>query len=194
MVNEDPNLAERDGIPEQEFVLQADPSMSAHPSISVYPRSSTHPSTLAPLGDLASPSSSAHPSSSGHKDFTVIKVSKHRWAVVLLFSCHSMCNAFQWIQYGSISNIFMNFYKVSPFAIDWLSMCYMLTYIFLLLPVAWLLEKFGLHTIALAGSALNCLGAWVQLGSLQPHLFAVTYWARSSVVWPRSSSWACPPI
>ncbi|XP_040081992.1 feline leukemia virus subgroup C receptor-related protein 2-like [Oryx dammah] len=104
----------------------------------------------------------------------MIKVSKRRWAVVLVFSCYSMCNAFQWIQYAAISNIFMNFYRVSSFAIDWLSMCYMLAYIPLLLPVAWLLEKFGLRTIALAGSALNCLGAWVKLGSLQPHLFPVT--------------------
>ncbi|KAF4017664.1 hypothetical protein G4228_009053 [Cervus hanglu yarkandensis] len=104
----------------------------------------------------------------------VIKVSKRRWAVVLVFSCYSMCNAFQWIQYGSINNIFMNFYGVSAFAIDWLSMCYMLAYIPLLLPVAWLLEKFGLRTIALAGSARNCLGAWVKLGSLKPHLFPVT--------------------
>ncbi|KAM5290702.1 choline/ethanolamine transporter FLVCR2-like [Glossophaga mutica] len=174
MVNEDPNLEERDVTPEQEFVLQADPSMSAHANVSVYPRSSTHSSTLAQPSGLASPSSSAHPSSSGHEDFTVIKVSKRRWAVVLLFSCYSMCNAFQWIQYGSISNVFMYFYEVSPFAIDWLSMCYMLTYIFLLLPVAWLLEKFGLRAISIAGSALNCLGAWVKLGNLQPHLFTVT--------------------
>ncbi|XP_035872520.1 feline leukemia virus subgroup C receptor-related protein 2-like [Phyllostomus discolor] len=174
MVNEYPNLEENDGTPEQEFVLQAEPSMSALPSVFMYPRSSTHSSTLAQGGGLASPNSSVHPSSSGRKDFTVIKVSKRRWKVVLLFSCYSMCNHFQWIQYGSISNIFMNFYEVSPFAIDWLSMCYMLTYIFLLLPVAWLLEIFGLRTIALAGFALNCLGAWVKLGSLQPHLFAVT--------------------
>uniref|UniRef100_A0A9L0K9S5 Choline/ethanolamine transporter FLVCR2 n=1 Tax=Equus asinus TaxID=9793 RepID=A0A9L0K9S5_EQUAS len=112
-------------------------------------------------------------SSSGPEDLSVIKVSKRRWAVVLVFSCSSMCNAFQWIQYGSINNIFMNFYGVSAFAIDWLSMCYMLTYI-PLLPLSWLLEKFGLRTIALTGSVLNCLGAWVKLGSLKPNLFPVT--------------------
>ncbi|KAB0374630.1 hypothetical protein FD755_013122 [Muntiacus reevesi] len=104
----------------------------------------------------------------------MIKVSKRRWAVVLVFSCYSMCNAFQWIQYAAINNIFMSFYGVSSFAIDWLSMCYMLAYIPLLLLVAWLLGKFGLRTIALAGSALNCLGAWVKVGSPQPHLFPVT--------------------
>lgn len=104
----------------------------------------------------------------------MIKVSKHSWTVVLLFSCYSVSNVFQWIQYGSISNVFMNFYQVSPFAIYWLSTYYRLTYIFLLLLVAWVLEKFGLYTIALFNSTLNCLGAWVKLGSLKPHLFAVT--------------------
>ncbi|XP_008506972.1 choline/ethanolamine transporter FLVCR2-like isoform X1 [Equus przewalskii] len=113
-------------------------------------------------------------SSSGPEDLSVIKVSKRRWAVILVFSCYSMCNAFQWIQYASINNIFMNFYGVSTVAIDWLSMCYMLIYIPLLVPGAWLLEKLGLRTIALMAAGLNCLGAWVKLGSLKPHLFAVT--------------------
>lgn len=107
-------------------------------------------------------------------DLSLIRVSRRRWAVVLVFSCYSLCNAFQWIQYGAINNIFTSFYDVSTFAIDWLSMVYMLTYIPLLLPVAWLLEKYGLRTIALTGSALNCLGAWVKVGSLKPHLFPVT--------------------
>ncbi|XP_058423396.1 heme transporter FLVCR2-like [Diceros bicornis minor] len=156
MVNEDRNQQECDGTPAQESAVRADPSVSADPS------SSAHPGGL------------ACPSSSGPEDLSVIKVSRRRWAVILVFSCYSMCNAFQWIQYGSINNIFMNFYEVSTVAIDWLSMCYMLTYIPLGLPVAWLLEKFGLRTIALTGSALNCLGAWVKLGSLKPHLFPVT--------------------
>ncbi|EMP30693.1 Feline leukemia virus subgroup C receptor-related protein 2 [Chelonia mydas] len=103
-----------------------------------------------------------------------VRLSLRRWPVVLLFSCYSLCNAFQWIQYGSINNIFVHFYGVSTFAIDWLSMCYMLTYIPLLFPVAWLLDKRGLRLIALAGSAFNCLGAWVKLGSMKPHLFPVT--------------------
>ncbi|XP_019354779.2 heme transporter FLVCR2 isoform X1 [Alligator mississippiensis] len=103
-----------------------------------------------------------------------VRLSRRRWAVVLLFSSYSLCNAFQWIQYGSVNNIFSRFYGQPAFAIDWLSMCYMLAYIPLLFPVAWLLDCRGLRLIALAGSALNCLGAWLKLGSLKPHLFAVT--------------------
>ncbi|XP_053457021.1 feline leukemia virus subgroup C receptor-related protein 2 [Nycticebus coucang] len=197
MVNEGPNQQERDDTSAPESALPADPttathpsvsvhpsvsghpsvsihpSVSAHPSVSIHPSVSVHPSSSAHPSALAQPSGLTQPSGSGPED-SVIKVSQRRWAVVLLFSCYSMCNAFQWIEYGSINNIFMNFYGVSAFAIDWLSMCYMLTYIPLLFPVAWLLEKFGLRTIAITGSALNCLGAWVKLGSLQPHLFPVT--------------------
>ncbi|XP_061223401.1 heme transporter FLVCR2 isoform X4 [Neopsephotus bourkii] len=103
-----------------------------------------------------------------------VRLSRRRWVVLLLFSSYSLCNAFQWIQYGSINNIFARFYGVSAFAIDWLSMTYMLTYIPLLFPVAWLLDKKGLRLISLAGSALNALGAWVKLGSLKPHLFSIT--------------------
>ncbi|POI25191.1 hypothetical protein CIB84_011058 [Bambusicola thoracicus] len=103
-----------------------------------------------------------------------VRLSPRRWVVVLLFSSYSLCNAFQWIEYGSINNVFVRFYGVSTFAIDWLSMSYMLVYIPLLFPVAWLLDRKGLRLIALLGSALNALGAWVKLGSLRPQLFAVT--------------------
>ena len=103
-----------------------------------------------------------------------VRLSRRRWVVVLLFSSYSLCNAFQWIQYGSINNVFVRFYGVSTFAIDWLSMSYMLAYIPLLFPVAWLLDKKGLRVIALLGSALNAVGAWVKLGSLRPQLFSVT--------------------
>ncbi|XP_052327466.1 feline leukemia virus subgroup C receptor-related protein 2-like isoform X3 [Oncorhynchus keta] len=41
-----------------------------------------------------------------------IKLYKRRWFIVLLFSSYSLCNSFQWIQYGIINNIFMRFYGV----------------------------------------------------------------------------------
>ncbi|XP_061467774.1 heme transporter FLVCR2 isoform X2 [Rhineura floridana] len=103
-----------------------------------------------------------------------VRLTRRRWAIVFLFSSYSFCNAFQWIQYGSINLIFARFYDVTPFTIDWLSMCYMIVYIPLLFPVAWLLDKKGLRFIALAGSALNCLGALVKIGSVKPSLFPVT--------------------
>ncbi|XP_041121781.1 feline leukemia virus subgroup C receptor-related protein 2-like isoform X1 [Polyodon spathula] len=103
---------------------------------------------------------------------------KRRWAIVFLFSAYSMCNSFQWIQYGIINNIFMKFYSVTSFTIDWMSMIYMCTYIPLIFPVTWLLDKKGLRVIALVGSALNCIGAWIKTASVRPDLFGVTFFGQ----------------
>ncbi|XP_069771961.1 choline/ethanolamine transporter flvcr2b-like isoform X2 [Narcine bancroftii] len=100
---------------------------------------------------------------------------KRRWAIVALFSCYSMCNAFQWIQYGIINNIVMKFYRVSSFAVDWLAMIYFVAYIPTIFPVTWLLDRKGLRLIALCGSGLNCCGAWMKLASVRPDLFVITF-------------------
>lgn len=100
---------------------------------------------------------------------------KRRWLIVLLFSCYSLSNSYQWIQYGIISNIFMKFYGVDAFTIDWMSMIYMLTYIPFIFPVTWLLDKKGLRVIALVATAFNCAGTWIKVASARPDLFAVTF-------------------
>ncbi|XP_068432854.1 heme transporter FLVCR2 isoform X2 [Clinocottus analis] len=112
---------------------------------------------------------------SGHDAPQTTRLYKRRWMIVLLFSSYSLCNSFQWIQYGIINNIFMKFYNVDAFTIDWMSMIYMLTYIPFIFPVTWLLDKKGLRVIALVATALNCAGTWVKVASVKPNLFAVTF-------------------
>ncbi|XP_048046305.1 feline leukemia virus subgroup C receptor-related protein 2 isoform X1 [Megalobrama amblycephala] len=99
---------------------------------------------------------------------------RRRWLILFVFSSNSLCNAFQWIQYGIINNIFMKFYSVSSFAIDWLSMVYMLTYIPFIFPVTWLLERKGLRVIGLLAASINCVGTWIKVASVQPSRFWVT--------------------
>ncbi|PWA16546.1 hypothetical protein CCH79_00004527, partial [Gambusia affinis] len=105
---------------------------------------------------------------------------KRRWVIVLLFSAYSLSNAYQWIQYGIISNIIMKFYNVDGFAVDWLSMVYMLAYIPFIFPVTWLLEKYGLRCTALVANALNCAGTWIKVASARPDLFWVTLLGQSA--------------
>uniref|UniRef100_A0A8D3DY26 Feline leukemia virus subgroup C cellular receptor family, member 2a n=1 Tax=Scophthalmus maximus TaxID=52904 RepID=A0A8D3DY26_SCOMX len=99
---------------------------------------------------------------------------RRRWVIVLLFSAYSLSNAYQWIQYGIISNIAVKFYSVDAFAVDWLSMVFMLTYIPLIFPVTWLLDRKGLRVTALLANALNCAGTWIKVASARPDLFWVT--------------------
>ena len=100
---------------------------------------------------------------------------KRRWLMLLVFGVFSMSNAFMWLQYGIISNIFVRFYGVDPIHIDWLSMIYFLTYIPLILPVTWFLDNRGLRDVVVAGSAFNCIGAWIKTGTAHPDMFAVTF-------------------
>ncbi|CAH2254410.1 feline leukemia virus subgroup C receptor-related 1 [Pelobates cultripes] len=101
-----------------------------------------------------------------------------RFAILGVFSLYSLVNAFQWIQYSIITNVFTDFYGLSSDKIDWLSMVYMLVYVPLIFPATWLLDKKGLRVTALLGSGLNCLGAWIKCASVRPDLFGVTMFAQ----------------
>lgn len=106
------------------------------------------------------------------------KLYKRRWVMLFLFSIYSMSNAFMWLQYGIISNIFMRFYSIDTLAIDWLSMIYFLTYIPLILPVMWLLDNRGLRDVVVVGSAFNCIGAWIKTSTADPDMFAMTFFGQ----------------
>lgn len=115
------------------------------------------------------------PPAAGYDEPQPTQLYRRRWLIVFLFSSYSLCNSYQWIQYGIISNIFTKFYDVDDFTIDWMSMIYMLTYIPFIFPVTWLLDKKGLRVVALVATAFNCLGTWIKVASARPDLFAVTF-------------------
>lgn len=72
---------------------------------------------------------------------TECRVYSRRWLILFLFVLYSMSNAMQWIQYSIISNIITKFYHVPDLYVDWTSMIYMLSYIALVFPGSWLLDK-----------------------------------------------------
>lgn len=107
------------------------------------------------------------------------RLSRRRLAVLAVFSCYSLVNAFQWIQYSILSNVFAGFYGVTFPQIDWLSMVYMVAYVPLILPATWLLDARGLRLTALLGAGLNALGAWLKCGSLAPDRYPLTLTAQA---------------
>lgn len=106
------------------------------------------------------------------------RLSKRRLVVLAVFSCYSLVNAFQWIQYSILTSVFTRYYNVSSSEIDWLSISYMVAYVPLIFPATWLLDMRGLRLTALLGSGLNCLGAWIKCTSVQPNLYPVTLLAQ----------------
>lgn len=101
-----------------------------------------------------------------------------RFAVLAVFSLYSLVNAFQWIQYSIITNVFTEYYGVTNDKVDWLSIVYMVAYVPLIFPATWLLDRKGLRLTALLGSGLNCAGAWLKCASVSPELFGVTVTAQ----------------
>ncbi|KAG7508752.1 feline leukemia virus subgroup C receptor-related protein 1 [Solea senegalensis] len=101
-----------------------------------------------------------------------------RFAVLAVFSLYSLVNAFQWIHYSIIANVFTSYYGVSNSEVDWLSIVYMVAYVPLIFPATWLLDRRGLRLTALLGAGLNCAGAWLKCASVRPDLFGVTMAAQ----------------
>lgn len=69
------------------------------------------------------------------------KVSRSRWAVLFIFVLYSASNSMQWIQYSIIQDAIVKYYGVTSIVVYWTSMVYMITYIPLIFPASWLLDK-----------------------------------------------------
>ncbi|GLH04616.1 Uncharacterized protein GBIM_10291 [Gryllus bimaculatus] len=68
-----------------------------------------------------------------------------RYLMLLLFTLTSASNAVQWIQFAIITEPVMRFYGVSADDVNWTSMIYMVTYVPLVFPAAWLLDRMVIH-------------------------------------------------
>lgn len=62
--------------------------------------------------------------------------------MLALFVFYSMSNSMQWIQYSIISDVVEKYYNISGKFVEWTSMVYMVSYIFLIVPGSWALDKF----------------------------------------------------
>merc|ERR1712241_1489471 len=83
--------------------------------------------------------------------------------MLFLFVMYSASNAFQWTELVIISNVIETYYDVSTLAVTWTSMIYMVTYIPLIFPASWFLQKHGLRKSVIIGSLGTCIGSWVKV-------------------------------
>jgi len=71
----------------------------------------------------------------------VYKQYKRRWPILFIFVLYSMSNAMQWTQFAIINDIITEFYNVDSYAVSWTSMIYMITYVVLIFPASWFIDK-----------------------------------------------------
>ncbi|XP_034245936.1 feline leukemia virus subgroup C receptor-related protein 2 isoform X2 [Thrips palmi] len=109
------------------------------------------------------------------------KVYGRRWLMLAMFVTLSMTSAFQWIMYSIISDAIMGYYNVEAFAVDWTSMIYMVTYIPLILPGSWLLDKKGLRWALVLAALGTCAGSWIKVFSVARDRYWVTFLGQTVV-------------
>lgn len=78
------------------------------------------------------------PTKKGQTEYTVYPT---RWLVLGVFVFYSASNSLQWIQYAIIQDTVVKYYNVSSSLVYWTSMVFMITYIPLIFPASWLLDK-----------------------------------------------------
>nr|CAH0103591.1 unnamed protein product [Daphnia galeata] len=101
------------------------------------------------------------------------KVYDRRWLMLFIFVMVSMLNAFQWIQFSIITSLLMKYYGVDSQTVNWTSLVYMVVYVPLIFPGAWIMDKMGLRVTLLIGSLGTAAGAWIKVFSVVPDRFYV---------------------
>ncbi|CAF1483533.1 unnamed protein product, partial [Adineta steineri] len=131
----------------------------------------------------------------------VYKVYPRRFAILLIFCLCSLSNGFQWIQYTIIQNIIIRYYNESlpesdaakNTAVMWTSLCYMVTYIPLMFPAMWLLDRYGLKKTLSAGAFLNSLGAIIKCFSVGGNRWWITFTGQMICACAQSFTLGIPP-
>ena len=104
---------------------------------------------------------------------------KRRWIVLAVFSIVSMTNEVIWISLSSITSIVQVYYNVSYIAVNWLSMIYMLFYVFVV-PTSYILNKYGLKMTIVIGTALNAWGSCFRCIGAKRNGFAFAFIGNTS--------------
>ncbi|XP_039258966.2 choline/ethanolamine transporter flvcr2a-like [Styela clava] len=128
-----------------------------------------------------------------HQGHPEIRLYKRRFLMLGIFSVYSMSSAFQWIEYAIITNIITKYYGVSELAVQWTSMVYMASYIPLMFVATWMLDRWGLRKVVLFGATLNAVGSLIKIGSVQPHLFALSFIGQTVAACAQSFVLEIPP-
>ena len=83
------------------------------------------------------------------------KIYGYRWVVLLAFMAVISVNQLLWITFASITGPAARFYGVSDLAIAFLSLSFMLVYIFVSIPASWVIDTYGIRVGVGIGAVLT---------------------------------------
>jgi MFS family permease len=83
------------------------------------------------------------------------KVYGYRWVVLLVYMAIIAVNQLLWITFASVTSESMDFYKVSDLSIGFLSLSFMIVYVFVAFPASWAIDTYGVKLGVGVGAALT---------------------------------------
>jgi MFS family permease len=83
------------------------------------------------------------------------KVYGYRWVVLLVFMAVIAVNQILWITFGAITSDAAKFYGVSELSIGYLSLSFLVVYIFVSFPASWVIDTYGLRVGIGIGAVLT---------------------------------------
>ncbi|XP_026287461.1 feline leukemia virus subgroup C receptor-related protein 1 [Frankliniella occidentalis] len=100
-----------------------------------------------------------------------IRVYRKRWVILALFLLELLFNAVPWMQYTVLADVATVYYGVSNTEVEWTALVYNLTAMVLVIPAAFVLDKYGLRPSMLVGAVLNAAGLWLRVVGVWPDCF-----------------------
>ncbi len=86
-----------------------------------------------------------------------VKSYGYRWVVLAGFMLLTALNQALWITFAPITSDAMKFYATSDIAIGLLSMVFMIVYVLVVIPAAWLIDTWGLRKALSLGAAITAV-------------------------------------
>jgi cyanate permease len=86
-----------------------------------------------------------------------LRASPYRWIMLIAFMLVGAINQALWITFAPITSDAMRFYGASDIAIGLLSMVFMIVYIIVVIPSAWLIDTWGLRKSVTLGAVITAV-------------------------------------
>ncbi|XP_022662274.1 uncharacterized MFS-type transporter C09D4.1-like [Varroa jacobsoni] len=124
----------------------------------------------------------------------VTRVFRYRYVILLLFCLYSMVNAFGWVEYSIIHDIVKRHYQIQDDeTVNWTALVYSVSYIPLIFPATWLMEKKGLRFVIVIGAFGTALGSWIKVFGIQPDQFWISMSGQTIVAFSQIFILSVPP-
>ena len=86
-----------------------------------------------------------------------------RWVVLFIFSLNNAVTNYIWIMSAVIADLMSCYYGISDTMVNYLTTSYMMLYVVLVWPVAWVMDRYGLRLPVVVGSAAMAVGAALRV-------------------------------